>query len=214
MCKHGIIMTTQFSDSNLPTNIIIYHDFLPPPRKDSNDKSDNTHTIIQYTLLAQILDTCALIFSSWVQSPHVTASHPSEGGNYRSTGEWSEIKQGRVKMAAWNSFSYICTRALHSFLSFAHCPAASIVIPLLPKATFTPSIQPTLGLSHTRPPLTSAINTLLAIRYSSILSTAQTISILSDPHYSLAPFLFHAALQQTGSTKSPSFQRILIIPNI
>ena len=46
-------------------------------------------------------------------------------------------------MAAWNSFSYICTRALHSFRSFAHWRAASTVIPLLPKATFTPSIQPT-----------------------------------------------------------------------
>ena len=75
-------------------------------------------------------------------------------------------------MAAWNSFSYICTRAIHSFLSFAHCRAASAVILLLPKDTFTPSIQPNLGLPGTRPPLTSAINTLLAaIQYSSILST-------------------------------------------
>ena len=73
-------------------------------------------------------------------------------------------------MAALNSFSYICTRALHAFRSFAHCRAASTVTPLLPKATFTPSIQPNLRLPRTRPPLTSAINTLLAIRYSSILS--------------------------------------------
>ena len=42
--------------------------------------------------------------------------------------------------------------------------AASTVIPLLPKATFTPSIQPNLGLPRTRQPLTLAINTLLAIR--------------------------------------------------
>ena len=74
-------------------------------------------------------------------------------------------------MAAWNAFSYICTRALHAFRSFAHCRAASTVTPLLPKATFTPSIQPNLGLPPTRSPLISAINTLLAIRYSSILST-------------------------------------------
>ena len=67
--------------------------------------------------------------------------------------------------------SYICTEALHSFLSFGHCRAAYTVILLLPKATFTPSIQPMFGLPRTRPPLTSAINTLLAIRYSSILST-------------------------------------------
>ena len=57
-------------------------------------------------------------------------------------------------MDAWNSIIYICT-----------------VISLLPKATFTPSNQPNLGLPCTRSLLTSAINTLLAIRYSSILST-------------------------------------------
>ena len=49
--------------------------------------------------------------------------------------------------------------------------AASTVIPLLPKITCTASIQHNLGLPRTSPPLTSAINTLLAIRYSSILST-------------------------------------------
>ena len=50
-------------------------------------------------------------------------------------------------MAEWNSFSYICTRALHSFLCFVHCRAASTVIPLLPNATFLPpSIWPNLGL--------------------------------------------------------------------
>ena len=42
---------------------------------------------------------------------------------------------------------------------------------LLPKAAFPPSIQPNLGLPRTRPPLTSDINTLLALRFSSILST-------------------------------------------
>ena len=43
---------------------------------------------------------------------------------------------------------------------------------MLPKATFTPSIyiEPNLGLPRTRPPLTSFINTILAIRYWSILS--------------------------------------------
>ena len=74
-------------------------------------------------------------------------------------------------MAAWNSFSHICTMDLHSFLCFTHCRAASTVIPLLPKATYTPSIQPNLGLPRTRLPLTSPINTLRAIGFSSILST-------------------------------------------
>ena len=79
-----------------------------------------------------------------------------EGGQKRT--------QSQAKMAAWNSFSYICNRALHSLRSFAHCRSPSTVIPLLPKATFTPSFQPNLGLPRTRPPLTSAINTLLVIR--------------------------------------------------
>ena len=74
-------------------------------------------------------------------------------------------------MVAWHSFSYICTRALHSLRSFVHCRSASSVTSLLPKATFTTSIKRNLGLIHTGPPLTSAINTLLAIRYLSILST-------------------------------------------
>ena len=39
--------------------------------------------------------------------------------------------------------------SMHSFLSLAHCHAASTVILLLPKATFTPSIQPNLGLPST-----------------------------------------------------------------
>ena len=102
---------------------------------------------------------------------HVMASHPSPGDNHQSTGGRSERTQGQAKMAAWNSFCYKCTRALHSFRSFAHWRAASTVIPLLPKATFTPSIQPNLCLPRTRPPLTSGNNNLLAIWYLSILST-------------------------------------------
>ena len=111
-------------------------------------------------------------FYSLSQPHHVTASLPSPCDNHQSTGCPSKRTQCQAKMAAWNWFSYICTRALHSFRSYAHCRAASTVIPLLPKATFTPSIQPNLGLRRTRPPLTSAINTFLAIRYSFILSTS------------------------------------------
>ena len=110
-------------------------------------------------------------FYSLSQSHHVTASLPSPCDNHQRMGGRSERKQGQAKMTAWNSFNYICTRALHSFRSFAHHRAASTVIPLLPKATFTTSIQPNLGLPRTRPPLTSTINILLAIRWSSILST-------------------------------------------
>ena len=98
-------------------------------------------------------------FHSVSQPHHVTASLPSPCNNHQSMGGRSERTQGQAKMAAWNSFNYIGTRALHSFRAFAHCRAASTVIPQLPKATFTPSIQPNLCL-----PLSSAINTLLAIR--------------------------------------------------
>ena len=118
------------------------------------------------------------------------ASHSSPGDTYQSTGGRSEITQCQAKMAAWNSFSYLWTRDLHAFLSFARCRAASTVIPLLPKPTSTPSIQPNLAVPRTRSPLPSAINTLLAIRYSPFFPRAQTISILSDLIYSLTHFLF------------------------
>ena len=127
--------------------------------------------------LAHILDTSALIFSScallqFTPTASCDGIPPSTGDNHQSTGGRSERTQGWAKMAEWNSISYICTRALHSFLSFAHRRATSTVIPLWPKATFTPSIQPILGLplASCQPilglPLTSAINTILAIRYS------------------------------------------------
>ena len=68
--------------------------------------------------------------------------------------------------------SVTCTRTLHSF---ARWRAASTIIPLLSKATFTSSMQPNLGLLRTHLPITSAINTLLEIRYSSILSTCPNL---------------------------------------
>ena len=126
--------------------------------------SQTTHTVINIHPLAHIFDICVLIFSS-------CASHHSLRDKHQSTRGWFERTQGQAKMSAWNSFSYICTRALHSSRYFAHWRADTAVIPLLPKATFTPSIQPNLGLPRTRPPLTSAIITLLAIRYSFTLST-------------------------------------------
>ena len=75
---------------------------------------------------------------------------------------------------------------------------ASAVINLLPKATFTPSIQPNLGLPRTRPPLASPINTLLAILYSSILSTCP-IRLNTLRSALLANFLSIPALLRTSS---------------
>ena len=61
--------------------LIIYHDFLRPPRRGSHIKSDNTHTIINIHHLAHILDICALIFSSSalfaVSSNHIIWRHPT-----------------------------------------------------------------------------------------------------------------------------------------
>ena len=89
---------------------------------------------------------------------------------------------GPSKMAAWNSFSYTWTRALHSFRTFTNCRANSTVIPLLPKATFTPSIKHNLGIPRTRPPFTSAIYAPLDIQYSSIPSVANAHSTLPWYH--------------------------------
>ena len=36
---------------------IIYHDFLPTPRRDSHVKSEKTHTVIKIHPLAHILDS-------------------------------------------------------------------------------------------------------------------------------------------------------------
>ena len=43
--------------------IIIYHDFLPQPRRSSHIKSDNTHNH-RHTPLSHILDNCTWIFGN------------------------------------------------------------------------------------------------------------------------------------------------------
>ena len=84
--------------------------------------------------------------------------HTSPGDNHQNTGGRSERTQARLKGSReTHSVTYVCTRTLHSFQSFqsfVHCRTSSTVIPLLLKATFTPSIQPNLGLPRTRPQLT------------------------------------------------------------
>ena len=102
-------------------------------------ESVNTHAITKHRPLAQIFDTCALIFSSSSFSQftptayHVAASHPSPGDNHQRTWGRSERTRGQAKMAGWNSICFICTRALHSFISFAHCRLSSTVIPRFPR---------------------------------------------------------------------------------
>ena len=146
----------------------------------------NIHT------LAHILGTSALIFTSCshfslLQPHHVTAYHPSPGD--KPPEHRRAVRKDPGTKRKWQ----VKLNNLHMHLGSQLLPifcAVSTVIPLLPKATFTPSIQPNLGLPRTRPPPTSSINTLLAIRYSLILSTYPNFSTLSDPLYSPTPFLF------------------------
>ena len=131
---------------------------------------------------------------------HATASHPSLGDNHQSMGG-GKRRQGQQKWPReTHSISYALGLSTLPYLSriVAHCRAASTVILLMPKATFTPSIQPNISLPRTRPPLTSAVNNLLAIRYSSILSTCP--SHLITPWYAqLANSLSTPALIRTSS---------------
>ena len=152
--------------------IIIYHDFLHPPRRGSHVKSDNTLTIIKHTPISPYTWQMHLAFQfSSHLIPAASWNSIPLGDNHQSTRWQSKRTQGQAKMAVWNPLSYMHTRDLHGFRSFMHCHAASTIISLLPKATLTPSIQPNHSLPRTHPPLTSAINRLLTIQYSSILST-------------------------------------------
>ena len=108
---------------------------------------------------AHMLDTCALIFSSctiftifpnriMLRHPthlHLIISRARDGGPK----ELRAKQNGRVKLNELQM--YQCSPF---FSTFAHYRAATTVIPLLPcKANLTPSIQPNLGLSRTRPSL-------------------------------------------------------------
>ena len=152
-CRHLLIIII----------IIIYHYFLSPPKRGSII-NQITHTQpSKIHPLANILDTCSLIISSCaifaVYLNRIMYRHPTplqvitarvqEGGpkEYRAKQKWPRKT---------HLVTYICTKALHSFLSFVHCHAITTVIPPLPRATFTPSIEPNLSLPRTRPPLTSA----------------------------------------------------------
>ena len=118
-------------------------------------------------------------------------------------------------MAALNSFDYICTRGRQTFLSFAHCCSASAVIPLLPMATFTPSIRPNHGLPRTDLRLLPPSIPLWPYRTHQLSPRAQTISILSDQLYSQTisiPALLRASsfLLYPFTTLQPNFSKHFI----
>ena len=78
--------------------VIIYHDFLPPPRRGNHVKSDNTHNH-QHTSLSSYTRHLRP-FSSFSQPHHVTASHPSPGNNHQSTGGRSERTHCQAELHA------------------------------------------------------------------------------------------------------------------
>lgn len=79
---------------------------------------------------------------SFPQLHRVTSFHPSPSDKPRVRGRAA----GRTNTGTKHNWPlavnhlHICTKALHFYQYFAHCRAASSVIHLLHKATFTPSI--------------------------------------------------------------------------
>ena len=87
--------------------------------------------------------------------------------------------------------------------------ATYTVIPLLPKAIFTPSIQPNLGLSRTRHQLASAITPCRPYGTHPFFPYAQTISILlicSTPNsLSPTPLFIPNSTQSWHSTQTSQY---------
>ena len=114
---------------------------------------------------------------------------------YGALWEWESKLKGKgevvgrvsgAKMAARNSFSNICTRALHSFRSFAPPPPLFLCClrppPHHPSSLTSVSLVPDL---HLLPPSTP----FWPYGTHPFFPHAQTISILSDLLYSLTNFL-------------------------
>ena len=150
---------------NLIIIIIMCHDLLPPSRRGSNVKLDCARIIIEYksprpyTRHLRLYISCCTIFTVYRNRIMQRHSTHSQVINHQRDEEQSENtkeprKNGRMKL---NQQVNECRRTLHSFPSFSHYCVASIVIHLMPRASFTPSIQPNLGISRTHPSVTSAI---------------------------------------------------------
>ena len=133
--------------------------------------NSNTHTIIKHTPLSAIYFTPeTFIFSScafFTVHPipiQVITTRAREGGPKK-----------HLAKQKWPRRTHSVTYVPGLFtLSYLSCivpqPPPSFLCSPRPPSHWS-SIQANLGLPRTRPPITSAINTLLAIRYSSIIST-------------------------------------------
>ena len=133
----------------LLTIAILNDDFFLPSRRGGHVKSDSRLSFKYNHPSSYLVGKCALWSATgWALfTLQQTAScnglpptHPAI--NRHCAGGRSESTQKPSNTAVL--FTYICTRALHSFLSFARCRTASAVIPPL-QADFTPWIQPTIG---------------------------------------------------------------------
>ena len=185
------------------TVYIIYHDFLPPPRRGSHVKPDNTHThtIINIHPLARILDICALIFSIVEPSLQLipTAScncirplsrwWPPEHGRVtrKNTGP---SKNGRVKLIQLHMYYGLST--LSDLLGIdAQKPPSFLCCPRPPSSHHPSSLTsvPIVPVLHWLPPSTPSGHTLLIHSFHMPLPSH---AILSDLLYSLTPFLYTA----------------------
>ena len=137
---------------------------------------DNTHTHNHQTYIT-FVSSCALTsFNSLSQLHHVTASLPSPGDNHRA--REGGPKEHRAKQNGGVKFIQLHIHQASPLFHFLH--EASAVIPLLPKASFTPFISLTsvylvLDL-HLLPPSTP----FWPYGSHPFFPHAQIISILSD----------------------------------
>ena len=152
---------------------------FPPWRRVSRVMSDYALTIIQHSPLSTdslypCLDfsSCMRPFHILPQPHHVTASHRSPSvippDGWRTVRKNPGTKQQRSHRIQLST--YVPGLSTPSYLSciLPQPPPLFFCYPV--KAKFTPSIQLNLDLSRSLLPLTSVLNTLLAMRCSSILS--------------------------------------------
>ena len=167
--------------------LIIYHDFLPPVRRGSHVKSDNTHTVINIHPLAHILDICALIFISCAIFYHnrIVQRHPTPLQEITTRAWDGGPKEHRAKQK-W-------PRETHSVTYVLGLSTLSDLLRVDP-SLHRHSRCPRPHSNH--PPSVSSIS-LVPIPFwpydtHPFFPHAKTISILPDQLYSLTPILFQS----------------------
>ena len=164
----------------------IYHDFLPPPRG-SLVKSDNIQPIAIYN--CAIFTVYPNRIRNGIPVHGIPSSHQHGRVVRKNTGP---RKNGRVKLIQ-----------LHMYQGPPLIPIFHVLSLSLHRHSFTPSIQPNLGLPRTRPPLTSAINTLTVTRCSSILSHMTSfLAFIKSLHPAIAQVNFLCGLAKKARSSN------------